>query len=288
MAAKIGAAPSGELSVMVGTEKFPVTGSKFVQGSTIVNLAKLQKLSAFAATSSAELASVISDETGSGALVFGTNSVLTTPNLGVPSAATLTNATGLPVSTGISGLGTGVATLLGGTSSGSGGIAGTTSPIFVAPTLGTAACTQLNMTGAVQGGTNVTMNNTGFLGTASRGGFVWSADGVMRLRNNGDTDFSRLQFGGTTSSFPAIKRSTTSLGIRLADDSADADLTAAHLISSATIRLKGYTVATLPSGIQGDEAFVTDALTPAFLTTIVGGGSVVAPVFYNGTNWVGA
>jgi hypothetical protein len=32
--------------------------------------------------------------------------------------------------------------------------------------------------------------------------------------------FDRLQFGGTTSSFPALKRSTTSLQARLADDSA--------------------------------------------------------------------
>ena len=36
----------------------------------------------------------------------------TTPDLGTPSAATLTNATGLPVATGISGLGTGVASAL--------------------------------------------------------------------------------------------------------------------------------------------------------------------------------
>lgn len=56
--------------------------------------------------------------------------------------------------------------------------------------------------------------------------------------------------------------------------------------SSSVVRLKGYTVATLPAGTQGDTAFVTDALAPAFLTTVVGGGAVVAPVFYDGTNWV--
>ena len=69
-------------------------------------------LSQFASTTSAQLATLISDETGSGALVFGTSPVLLTPNIGTPSTAILTNATGLPVSTGISGLGTGVATFL--------------------------------------------------------------------------------------------------------------------------------------------------------------------------------
>lgn len=60
------------------------------------------KLSAFAATTSAELAGVISDEQGSGKLVFDTNPTLTsptfvTPILGTPQSGTLTNANGLPV-----------------------------------------------------------------------------------------------------------------------------------------------------------------------------------------------
>lgn len=46
------------------------------------------------------------------------------------------------------------------------------------------------------------------------------ADGVVLLMNQAQTDFNRLQFGGTASSFPAIKRSTTTLQARLADDSA--------------------------------------------------------------------
>jgi len=62
--------------------------------------------------SSANLAAAVTGETGSGALVFGTSPTLITPNLGTPSYATLTNATGLPISTGVSGLGTGVATFL--------------------------------------------------------------------------------------------------------------------------------------------------------------------------------
>ena len=61
---------------------------------------------------SAQIASAVSDETGSGALVFANSPTLVTPALGTPSSGTLTNATGLPVSTGLSGLGTGVATFL--------------------------------------------------------------------------------------------------------------------------------------------------------------------------------
>lgn len=49
---------------------------------------------------------------GSGNVAMTTSPTFTTPNLGTPSSATLTNATGLPVSTGISGLGSGVATWL--------------------------------------------------------------------------------------------------------------------------------------------------------------------------------
>ena len=53
--------------------------------------------------SSANLAAALTDETGSGAAVFATSPALTTPDLGTPSAATLTNATGLPLSTGVTG-----------------------------------------------------------------------------------------------------------------------------------------------------------------------------------------
>lgn len=51
--------------------------------------------------------------------------------------------------------------------------------------------------------------------------------------------------------------------------------------------LKSYTVATLPaSPTQGDSYAVTDALAPAYLVTVVGGGTVYAPVVWNGTNWI--
>ena len=51
-------------------------------------------LSQFAATTSAQLAGVMSDETGTGNLVFSNSPTLVTPNLGTPSALVATNATG--------------------------------------------------------------------------------------------------------------------------------------------------------------------------------------------------
>jgi hypothetical protein len=53
--------------------------------------------------SSANLAAAVTDETGSGALVFATSPTLVTPALGTPASATLTNATGLPLTTGVTG-----------------------------------------------------------------------------------------------------------------------------------------------------------------------------------------
>jgi len=104
-----------------------------------------------ATPSSSNLAAAVTGETGSGALVFGTSPTLasptlTTPVLGTPSSGTLTNCTGLPVSTGVSGLGTGVATFLATPSSsnlaaavtgetGSGALVFGTSPTIASPTL---------------------------------------------------------------------------------------------------------------------------------------------------------
>lgn len=111
--------PAGTLStvlpVALGTASAGIAtlGSKddHVHPTTGVGLTA-NPLSQFAATTSAQLAGVISDETGTGSAVFATSPTLVTPVLGTPTSATLTNATGLPISTGVSGLGTGVATFL--------------------------------------------------------------------------------------------------------------------------------------------------------------------------------
>jgi hypothetical protein len=58
-------------------------------------------------------APTLTSSTGSGNVVLATSPTLVTPALGTPASGTLTSCTGLPISTGVSGLGTNVATALG-------------------------------------------------------------------------------------------------------------------------------------------------------------------------------
>jgi len=79
----------------------PVLGTP--SSGTLTNATGLPIATGLASGTSANLASVLTDETGSGKVVYDTSPTLVTPNLGTPSAATLTNATGLPLSTGVAG-----------------------------------------------------------------------------------------------------------------------------------------------------------------------------------------
>ena len=64
------------------------------------------------------------------------------------------------------------------------------------------------------------------------------------------------------------------------------DRGAGNLNLSGVVITGGYTVATLPTGVVGMRAYVTNALAPSYGATVVGGGVVTIPVFYNGTNWI--
>lgn len=136
----------------------------------------------------------LSGNTGTGQYVGDTSPALVTPDVGTPSAGTLTNCTGLPISTGVSGLGANIATWLGTPSSanlaaaltdetGTGAAVFATSPTLVTPNIGAATGTSLNlgssttMTGMIDDDTMATASSSTAASSESIKAYVDASSG---------------------------------------------------------------------------------------------------------------
>lgn len=161
-------------------------------------------LSQFAATTSAQLAGVISDETGSGALVLANAPTLISPNLGTPSAVNLANGTGLPIG-GIAALGSSVAAFLAQAINGNNGLVGLDSSGKL-PALDASALLNLPSGGLIKN-----LSHTLYTTTSSVAGTSWYAPGLSCAitpvaGSSGILVLAFVSLGTSSSSYCAVAR----------------------------------------------------------------------------------
>lgn len=224
-----------------------------------------------ATPNSANLAAAMTDETGTGANVFATSPTLVTPILGTPTSVTLTNATGLPISSGVSGLGTNVATFLGTPTSanlaaaltdetGTGAAVFANTPTLVTPVLGVATATTINKVTLTQPATNsiltipdgVTLTGPATSGTAMTLGNTETVTGVKTFGAAGNV--GKLVIAGTTSG-------TTVLN--------------ATAVASGTLTLPAVTDTLV--GKTTTDTLTNKTLTSPVMSTIVNTGTLTLP-----------
>lgn len=85
------------------------------------------------------------------------------------------------------------------------------------------------------------------------------ADGILKLTDSAGTSFSRLQLGGTTSSFPALKRSSSALEAKVADDSGYAGFNAGSITAMGAAGVFGGS-ATITNGAGAGITVVNTGL----------------------------
>ena len=227
-AAKTALATQFAIEERIGA-KITASGVSSVNGATgaIVNVAlTTNSLSQFAATTSSQLLGVISDETGTGSLVFATSPTLVTPALGTPSALVGTNITGTATSFTASNVttnanltghitSTGNAAVLGSFTSsqlataltdetGSGAAVFANTPTLVTPNIGAATGTSLVLSGDLTvNGTTTTLNSTTLtiddknieLGSVAVPDNTTAADGGITLKGATDKTLKWINSG---------------------------------------------------------------------------------------------
>jgi len=177
----------------------------------------------------------ITSQTGTGTkFVVDTSPVLITPNIGVPSAGTLTNCTGLPISTGVSGLASGAATFLATPTSanlalllsdevGSGANVFANTPTLITPVLGVATATSINKITFTQPLTGATLT---------------IADGAtLSVPSTGSISGTNTGDNATNSQYSSLITNQTHTG----------DATGATALT--VVRINGQSLALLATGI---------------------------------------
>jgi len=222
-----------------------------------------------------------------------TSPTFTAPVLGTPASGTLTNATGLPISTGVSGLGTGVATFLATPSSanllsaitdetGSGVLVFATSPTLTTPILGVASATSINKVAITAPATGSTLtiadgktltasNSLTFTGTDSTSfAFPGTSDTVVTLTATQTLTNKTLTSPTMTTPTLGVASATSVNKVAFTAPATGSTLTIADgktLTASNTLTFTGTDTSSVAFGTGGTVVYTSNKLSVHAATT---------------------
>jgi hypothetical protein len=173
-------------------------------------------------------AGFIADANGNELIIF--NTTASAVNEFTFANAATGNAPSITMSGGNATIGLNIVPKNNGTVTVSGGIATTSSNVISAG-------------GNITAGANVGSGSG--INIATHGWIVGAGTDILKFWNTTFNGAPLLRLGGDTTSFPAIKRSGTTVAIRLADDSADAPFTASTVGATTSATIGGGSAITL-------------------------------------------